>query len=74
MLLRNSEDEKEFIWQEQDNYDGIFVYVDLEMLIEKIYISPYSPKWIRDIVAGINEKFNIDKEIVHSKIFESEEY
>jgi hypothetical protein len=67
-------EEKEFIWQEQDKYDGIFVDADLETLIEKIYISPYSPNWIRDIVAGINEKFNIKKEILHSTVFDSEEY
>jgi hypothetical protein len=63
-----------FGWQEQDADDGIFVNVDLNVLIERIYISPYSPKWIRDIVAGINEKFNIDKEIVHSTVFDSKDY
>jgi hypothetical protein len=68
------QEEKEFIWQEQDYYDGIFVNVDLNQLVERIYISPYSPKWIRDIVAGINQKFNIEKEIVHSTVFDSEEY
>ena len=68
------QEEKEFIWQEQDNYDGIFVSADLDTLIERIYISPYSPKWIRDIVAGINEKFNIRKDIIHSRVFDSEEY
>jgi hypothetical protein len=67
-------EEKEFVWQEQDKYDGIFVNADLEILIERIYISPYSPNWIRDIVAGINDKFNIKKEIVHSTVFDSEEY
>ena len=65
---------QEFTWQEQDNYDGIFVNVDLDTLIERIYISPYSPKWIRDIIAGVNEKFNIEKEIIHSRVFDSEEY
>ena len=68
------QEEKEFMWQEQDKYDGIFVTADLDTLIEKIYISPYSPNWIRDIVGGINERFNVKKEIVHSTVFDSEEY
>ena len=63
-----------FNWQAQDTNDGVFIDVNLDTLIERIYISPYSPKWIHDIVAGINEKFNIHKEIVHSTVFDSAEY
>lgn len=63
-----------FQWQEQDKYDGIFIDVELETLIEKVYISPYSPKWIREIIDGINSKFSIDKQILHSAVFESENF
>jgi hypothetical protein len=63
-----------FNWQAQDMNDGVFINVDLDTLIERIYISPYSPKWINDIVTGINEKFNIHKEIVHSTVFDTAEY
>lgn len=61
-------------WQQQDIYNGVFIPVDLDRLIECIYISPYSPKWISDIVKGINEKFGIGKQIVHSEVFESQEF
>lgn len=67
-------EENGFNWQEQDTRDGVFIDVDLDTLIERIYISPYSPKWITDIVTGINKKFNIQKEIVHSTVFDSAEY
>ena len=63
-----------FNWEAQDMNDGVFINVDLNTLIERIYISPYSPKWINDIVTGINEKFNINKEIVHSTVFDTAEY
>lgn len=66
------ENEKNFTWEEQDTYDGVFIQVDLEELIEKIFISPYAPKWFRDLVARTNEAFHIDKEIVHSTVFKSE--
>ncbi|MES2649888.1 MAG: hypothetical protein V4717_23630 [Bacteroidota bacterium] len=68
------ENENDFNWDEQDTYDGVFVNVDLETLIERIYISPYSPQWIRDIIAGLNDKFGINKEIVHSTVFDTGDY
>jgi len=71
--LSHGRDEK-FTWQQQDVYNGVFIPVDLDTMIERIYISPYSPKWIRDIVEGINAKFNFNKEIVHSKVFDSVDY
>lgn len=67
-------EDNSFNWQAQDTQDGVFIDVDLNTLIERIYISPYSPKWIYDIVAGINKKFNINKEIVHSTVFDASEY
>lgn len=66
--------DNELNWDAQDTNDGVFINVDLNTLIERIYISPYSPKWINEIVAGINEKFNIHKQIVHSTVFDSAEY
>ena len=57
-----------------DIYNGVFIPVDLDTMIERIYISPYSPKWIRDIVEGINAKFNFNREIAHSKVFDSIDY
>jgi hypothetical protein len=68
------QNEKEFEWQQQDNYNGVFIDVDLNMMIRRIYISPYSPNWIRDIVEGLNKKFQLEKEIVHSNVFDSDEF
>jgi hypothetical protein len=66
--------ENNFNWDEQDTYDGVFVNVDLDTLIERIYISPYSPQWIRDIIAGLNDKLGINKEILHSTVFDTGDY
>ena len=70
-LPQNAE---EFEWQQQDTYNGVFVDVDVNALMERVYISPYSPNWIRDIVEGLNKKFQLEKEIVHSKVFESDDF
>jgi hypothetical protein len=63
-----------FTWEEQDTYNGVFIPVDLDRLIERIYISPYAPDWFRNLVARTNETFNIQKEIVHSAVFQSENF
>jgi len=57
-------------WDTQGAYNGIFVDVNLKTLIERVYISPYSPTWFRDLVARINKRFDIDVEIRHSVVFE----
>jgi hypothetical protein len=64
----------DFEWEEQDTYNGVFISVDLNTLIERIYISPYAPKWYRDLVARTNEVFKIEKEIRHSSVFQSESF
>jgi hypothetical protein len=65
---------EKFEWQQQDPYDGVFIDVNLNTMIERVYISPYSPDWIGDIVKGLNKKFQFEKEVVHSKVFESDEF
>lgn len=72
--VMSQKQESGFTWEEQDTYNGVFIPVDLNVLIERIYISPYAPKWFRDLVARINEVFKIDKEIRHSSVFQSENF
>lgn len=62
--------DNDYSWEEQDLLSGVFIPVDLSVLIDRIYISPYAPQWFRELVAGINKRFHIDKEIVHSGILD----
>jgi hypothetical protein len=64
----------EYDWEEQGTYNGVFIPVDLNILFEKVYISPYAPRWFRDLIARTNDAFNIQKEIVHSTVFQSESF
>lgn len=61
----------EFTWQEQGDDNGVFIASEVNSLIERIYISPYSPKWLEEIIQGINAKFDLSKEIIHSAVFEA---
>jgi hypothetical protein len=60
-----------FDWEKTDEPNGVFIDVDLNKLIQKIYISPNSPKWFKDVVKDINLKYGMDAELIQSKVFES---
>lgn len=45
--------------------------VDLELLIERVYISPTSPKWVEKVVVELTERFGIKTLIVPSGLYEN---
>lgn len=47
---------------------GMYVDVDLTKMIEKIYISPNSPEWFKDLMKGFLDKFNLNFEIISSSL------
>jgi hypothetical protein len=50
---------------------GIKVRVNVERLVEKIYIAPSAPNWLSDLVKSIAKKYGFKFEIVQSKLNES---
>jgi hypothetical protein len=52
-----------FDWREEETPRGKYISVDIDTLIESIYLSPDSPNWYIDVVNGILEKFNFRKEL-----------
>ena len=50
---------------------GIPVKMDIENLVEKIYIAPNSPEWFADLLTAIIKKYGYNFEIIHSKMNES---
>ena len=42
--------------------------VNLNDVIERIYVSPTAPTWIAKVVRRAAEKYGIDKEIIHSEL------
>ncbi|HII98035.1 MAG TPA: DUF2971 domain-containing protein [Methanoregula sp.] len=52
-----------------DNFPkGLSIPVDLDILIEKIYLAPSSPSWKMDLLNSILKKYNVNKEILHSAL------
>lgn len=44
------------------------VKVDLDLLIEKVYISPSAPEWFASLVESMLVKYGLDKKVEHSKL------
>lgn len=47
---------------------GISIPVDIDHLIDGIYVSPYSPKWFVDVVQSVVEAYKINKPIFQSEL------
>lgn len=47
---------------------GAYVAVNLDALVERIFVSPASPTWFSDLVKSIVTKYNLSKEVVHSSL------
>ena len=48
---------------------GKFSNIDIETLIETIYVSPTAPSWFHKLVISILNKYNLDKPVIFSKLY-----
>jgi hypothetical protein len=55
--------------QADQESSGKYIYVSLDSLIERIYVSPLAKDWHIDIVKSIAKKHNINKEIIRSGLY-----
>jgi len=53
---------------------GAYIPVDLDILIEKIFVSPMAPKWFNELVNSIINKYNLNKEVTQSSLAEGPVY
>jgi hypothetical protein len=53
---------------------GLSVQMDLEMLIEKVYISPSASGWFANLVDSVLKKYGLNKKVEHSKLDEKPIY
>ncbi len=47
---------------------GIWKYINLDRLIERIYIAPETPNWFAQLVENIIKKYEIEAEIIKSHL------
>lgn len=61
-----AEDGLFYDWEAQEISTGKNLKVDLNILIDEIILSPYSPKWFFEMIKDLSEKYNLKKEIKYS--------
>jgi hypothetical protein len=49
---------------------GVKIKVDIERLIEKIYVAPSAPNWFADLVRALVQRYGYNFEVVHSRLNE----
>ncbi len=49
---------------------GLYIPCDLNILIDKIFVSPDSPDWFKELVSSILEKYSLDREVKRSNLDE----
>lgn len=54
--------------------DGMPVMIDLDMLIERVYVSPSAPGWFADLVRRVMNKYGLDKPVEYSRLDEKPIY
>jgi hypothetical protein len=48
--------------------DGIYVNVDLNMLIQNVYVAPTCPPWLTELIKSISNKYGLDKPVIQSEL------
>jgi len=51
--------------------NGLPIKVDVETLIDKIYVSPTAPKWFMDLVSAVVRRYGYDFDIIQSELYYS---
>jgi hypothetical protein len=58
----------EIDWSKPLFDDGIYVQVDLGVLVDKIYLAPTGPEWLFELVKSITKKYELDKDVLQSSL------
>jgi len=48
--------------------NGVWKEIDLNKLIENIYVAPTSSTWFKELVTKVSEKYGINKNVIRSSL------
>ena len=49
---------------------GLHIAVDLDILIENVYLAPTTPRWLVDVVQAVVNQFGLDRSVKPSTLAE----
>jgi hypothetical protein len=47
---------------------GLYATIDIDALIEAVYVSPKAPLWLVELVRSVSEKFRLDAPTIQSDL------
>ncbi|MDM5329846.1 hypothetical protein [Neobacillus sp. CF12] len=50
---------------------GTNINVDLNILIENVYVAPTSPKWFKDLASSLLRKYELNRDVIQSTLYQS---
>jgi hypothetical protein len=48
--------------------DGLYVSVDIPILVERVYLAPTAPRWLRDLIESLLKRFGHLIPVVQSSL------
>lgn len=52
----------------EEGKHGVYYPVNVDLLIDNLYVSPYAPQWFYDVVQSVLDKYGLEKSILQSQM------
>lgn len=62
------EKEVRLIFTHNGGFPGIDIPVDVDLLIDNLYVSPYAPLWFYEVIESVLDKFSLNSSILRSQM------
>ncbi|MEE8194193.1 MAG: hypothetical protein V3T73_01665 [Dehalococcoidales bacterium] len=60
----------EINWSKSPFKDGVYVRVNLDSLVEKVYLAPTCPAWQLELVKSVAKTYELNKEVIQSQLYD----
>lgn len=60
--------DKGFDFTQETIADGLKIKIDIERLVERIYVAPSAPNWFAELVSAVVQRYGYGFEVIHSKL------
>jgi hypothetical protein len=68
-IQRVSGSKRDVLEARQTTEKGKYVVADLHMLVENVYIAPYSEPWFKEVVESLLSKYHLNAKVVKSDLY-----
>lgn len=55
-------------WTKAEVEEGVYINVDISILIDELFVAPHAPNWYYDLIKNLCSKYQLDKPITKSRL------